>query len=107
MRGGSDRSTRGYDCRVYRLTSPSHETFIVLARNMADALDLALQFYDLRDGVEVKFTVDPTWASTLTGVGRQHIEEARARCSEPSVACLYRASDGWALGGPELGLDEW
>lgn len=91
---------------VYRVTSPSHEALVVLAGTMQDALGIVLEYQALRRLGEARITIDPGWSSTLSGVGRQHIEQAREMCRETSIATLYRADLGWALGGPELGLDE-
>lgn len=99
------QSARNADYRVYRITSPNHKAVIIFARDIVDAARVALRFQNQRNLAEVKITIDPGWASTLVGVGKAHIEEARRMCRQPSIARRYRADCGWGL-SPAPGDDE-
>ena len=83
--------------KVYRVTSPGHQTRVVLASGMWSAVGVLLQWRAANDIEEVPFTIDPTWAASLTKVARQHIEDVCGRCTEPSIATCYRAGSGWTI----------
>lgn len=91
---------------AYRITSPCHAAVAILAPNMTSAIAMAIEYRRLRGIGEVRLTIDPNWAMSLSGLGRQHVEEARAICRQTSVVTLYRADSGWAVGGPELCADD-
>jgi hypothetical protein len=85
---------------VYRFTSPAFEQRIVLAMGTWSAVGVLLQWCAANDIGEVPFTIEPGWGASLSEIGRQHLEEARARCEEPSLLTRYRAATGWTLSSP-------
>ena len=88
---------KAYLYKAYRITSPVHDTKIVFASGIWSAVGVLLQWRYANDIGEVAFAVDPDWASELTGVGREHIDEAQARCRGPGIGVRYRADIGWAI----------
>jgi hypothetical protein len=97
------RQQRPSAYNAYRVTSPCHETKVIFAAGLWSAVGFLLQWRKANGIGEVPLKVDPTWAHTLTGVGRQHVEGA---CSlrRLGMGVCYRADIGWGVGGPD---DEW
>ena len=83
--------------RAYRVTSPAHETKIVFAAGMWSAVGALLRWQKANGIGEVPFAIDPDWASKLTGVARQHVDDARRWCRAPGVGVRYRADCGWGI----------
>lgn len=86
--------------KAYRVTSPAHESKIVFAAGIWSAVGVLLQWRVANGIGEVPFTLDPWWASELTGVARDHIDEARAWCRSPGLGTRYRADVGWGIVAP-------
>jgi hypothetical protein len=86
---------------AYCVTSPAHEPKVIFAAGTWSAVGMLLQWRVANGIGEVPFMLDPTWAVSLTGVGRQHIEQARAACSQAGIGVCYRADLGWGIGGPD------
>lgn len=100
QRKSKARRDASHPYNAYRITSPAHETKIVFAGGMWSAVGVLLQWRVANGIGETPFAVDPTWAMQLTGVARQHIDEARAWCREPGLGTRYRADCGWGIRGP-------
>jgi len=95
------RATEGEAAyKAYRVTSPSHETKIVFAAGIWSAVGVLLQWRTANGIGQVGFNLDPEWAASLTGVARQHLDDARSWCRGPSIGARYRADVGWALKDP-------
>lgn len=86
--------------KAYRITSPSHETKIVFAAGIWSAVGVLLKWRAANGISQVGFNLDPNWAATLTGIARQHVDDARSWCRGPSIGAMYRADIGWALKDP-------
>ena len=89
--------------KAYRVTSPGQETKIVFAAGIWSAVGVLLQWRVANGIGQVGFHLDPDWATGLTGVARQHINEARSFCRGPRIGIMYRADMGWGLAGPKFG----
>lgn len=85
---------------AYLITSPDHESKVVFAAGTWSAVGALLQWRVANGVQEAPFTLDPWWASGLTGVAREHLNHARSRCDRPSIGAPYSASSGWELAGP-------
>jgi hypothetical protein len=86
---------------AYRVTSPAHEPKVIFAAGTWSAVGMLLQWRVTNGIGEAPFTLDPTWAASITGTGRQHIDEARASCRLARIGVCYRADLGWGIGGPK------
>lgn len=96
-RNKSKHGNREFLYMAYRVTSPDHETKIVFAAGIWSAVGVLLQWRYANEIGEVPFTVDPTWATGLTGVARQHLDAARASCRAAGIGTRYRADAGWGI----------
>ncbi len=96
----------GPPLNVYRVTSPAHEAQIVFAGDIKCAVHVLRQWQAAMGLGEVAFVIDPNWASMLSGVGRQHMDDARAWCRGPCLGVRYRADDGWGVAEPPFYPDE-
>lgn len=95
---GAERTEPKY--KAYRITSPSHETIIIFAAGIWSAVGVLMRWRDANGIDQVGFELDPAWATNLTGVAREHVDEARSWCHRPSMGTMYRADIGWALKDP-------
>ena len=93
------RSTRGR-YNAYRITSPAHATKIVFAAGVWSAVSMLLEWRKANGIGEEPFALDPRWAASLTGVARQHVDEACAM-RRLGIGVCYRADLGWGVGGPD------
>ena len=98
------RVANGY--RAYRVTSPAHDPLIILAAGSWSAVGALLRWRKTNAVADEAFTLHPSWADSLTGIGRQHIDGACASCTETVIASAYRADRGWSLTRPTEALRE-
>ncbi len=103
---GGRAPKRATTYNAYRVTSPAHEPKIIFAAGTWSAVGMLLQWRVANGIGEVPFSVDPAWAASLIGIGRQHIDEARASCRQAGIGMRYRADTGWGIGGPDDERDE-
>lgn len=85
---------------AYRITSPAHEAKVVFAAGIWSAVGVLLQWRVANGIGDEPFTLDRSWASRMTGVARQHIDDARPRCRGPGLGTRYRADAGWGIASP-------
>lgn len=85
--------------RAFLITSPAHETKVIFAGGTWSAVGMLLRWRTENEIGEAPFTIDPTWASRLTGTARKHLDDACGWCTEASVGVQYCAGAGWGLAG--------
>lgn len=85
----------GVAYRAYRITSSAHEVVVVIARHLSEAIDVLVRWRQTHAIMEAGLKVKTDWVTALSSSGRVHLDDALARCTEPSITHRYRAHIGW------------